>query len=114
MTGARSPRTGRRSRFSSSRAAAAWSTRRANILVEFPTASGAVRCALEIQRVLAARNDALPCERRLEFRIGVQAAVREGRAVDPTLSLEAVRRSGASPANIERMSAALRQAGLTD
>jgi len=43
-----------------------------------------------------------------------RAAVRAARAVAPGLTLEAVRRSGASPANIERMSAALRQADLGD
>jgi TolB-like protein/class 3 adenylate cyclase/Tfp pilus assembly protein PilF len=42
-----------------------------NILAEFPTALDAVRCALEIQAVLRARNASLPGERRMEFRIGV-------------------------------------------
>ncbi len=42
-----------------------------NFLAEFPTALEAVRCAGEIQRVLAARNSDLPPERRMEFRIGV-------------------------------------------
>ena len=42
-----------------------------NFLAEFPAARDAVECAIEIQRVLAARNTALPEERRLRFRIGV-------------------------------------------
>ena len=42
-----------------------------NFLAEFPAALEAVRCAIEIQRVLKARNAALPVERRLQFRIGV-------------------------------------------
>ncbi len=42
-----------------------------NILAEFPSALEAVRCALEIQGVLRARNANLPAERRMEFRIGV-------------------------------------------
>ncbi len=42
-----------------------------NFLAEFPTAQGAVACALETQRVLAARNVALPEDRRLRFRMGV-------------------------------------------
>jgi TolB-like protein/class 3 adenylate cyclase len=42
-----------------------------NFLAEFPTALDAVSCALETQRVLAARNVALPEDRRLQFRMGV-------------------------------------------
>ena len=41
------------------------------MLAEFPTALDAVECAVEIQRVLKARNTRLPEERRMEFRIGV-------------------------------------------
>ncbi len=41
-----------------------------NFLAEFPAARDAVECAIEIQRVLAARNTALPEDRRLRFRIG--------------------------------------------
>ncbi|TDJ16687.1 MAG: adenylate/guanylate cyclase domain-containing protein, partial [Deltaproteobacteria bacterium] len=42
-----------------------------NLLAEFPSALDATRCALEIQRVVGARNAPLPSERRMEFRIGV-------------------------------------------
>jgi adenylate cyclase len=42
-----------------------------NLLAEFPTALGAVRAAVEVQRVLRARNADLPAPRRMEFRIGV-------------------------------------------
>ncbi len=42
-----------------------------NVLAEFPTALEAVRCAVEIQGVLRARNVSLPAERRMDFRIGV-------------------------------------------
>ncbi len=42
-----------------------------NLLAEFPSALDAARCALEIQRVVGARNDPLPAERRMEFRIGI-------------------------------------------
>jgi TolB-like protein/class 3 adenylate cyclase len=42
-----------------------------DFLAEFPTALDAVTCAVEIQRVLRARNLGLPPDRRLEFRIGV-------------------------------------------
>jgi len=42
-----------------------------NVLCEFPAATSAVACALEIQRVLRELNAPLPSERRLVFRIGV-------------------------------------------
>jgi TolB-like protein/class 3 adenylate cyclase len=42
-----------------------------NLLAEFPTALDAVECAVEVQRVLAARNAGLPEDHRMEFRIGV-------------------------------------------
>ncbi len=42
-----------------------------NALAEFPTALDAVEAAVEIQRVLRARNAGLGDDRRMEFRIGV-------------------------------------------
>ena len=42
-----------------------------NMLAEFPSVVDSVNCAVEIQRVLAKRNDELPDERRMQFRIGV-------------------------------------------
>jgi adenylate cyclase len=42
-----------------------------NFLAEFPTATEAVQSAAEIQRVIAARNAAVPEQRKMEFRIGV-------------------------------------------
>jgi adenylate cyclase len=42
-----------------------------NLLGEFPTALDATRCAVEMQRVLQARNAELPEPRRMHFRIGV-------------------------------------------
>jgi adenylate cyclase len=42
-----------------------------NLLAEFPTARDAVRCGVEIQAVLEARNASLPSERRMDFRIGI-------------------------------------------
>ena len=41
-----------------------------NFLAEFPSALDAVQCAVEIQRVLRARNADLPDERKMQFRIG--------------------------------------------
>ncbi|MBW2416093.1 MAG: hypothetical protein JRG76_16465, partial [Deltaproteobacteria bacterium] len=42
-----------------------------NFLAEFPTATEAVEAAAEIQRVLKARNAAVPAGRAMEFRMGV-------------------------------------------
>jgi adenylate cyclase len=41
------------------------------LLVEFASVVDAVRCAVELQRGMALRNDAVPQERRIEFRIGI-------------------------------------------
>jgi formylglycine-generating enzyme required for sulfatase activity/class 3 adenylate cyclase len=40
-------------------------------LVEFASAVDAVRCAIEIQRAMATRNAAIPPDRRVQFRIGI-------------------------------------------
>jgi adenylate cyclase len=40
-------------------------------LVEFTSAVEAVRCALDIQHIMAERNTATPYDRRIEFRIGI-------------------------------------------
>jgi adenylate cyclase len=42
-----------------------------SLLAEFPTALDAVRCAVEAQGVLQARNASLAPDRRMEFRMGV-------------------------------------------
>src|SRR5215510_6384103 len=42
-----------------------------NLLAEFTSAVESVQCALEIQRELKARNAALPAERKMEFRLGL-------------------------------------------
>ncbi len=42
-----------------------------NLLAEFPSAIGSVRCALEIQRALALENEKLADDRRMRFRIGI-------------------------------------------
>ena len=42
-----------------------------NFLAEFPTTVDAVEAAVEIQRVLKARNEGLPANRRMWFRIGI-------------------------------------------
>jgi adenylate cyclase len=42
-----------------------------NLLAEFASVVDAVRCAVEIQHTLKAKNAALPDPRRMEFRIGI-------------------------------------------
>jgi TolB-like protein/cytochrome c-type biogenesis protein CcmH/NrfG len=41
------------------------------ILAEFPNVVGATECAIEIQAVMAARNQSVPEHRRMRFRIGI-------------------------------------------
>lgn len=41
------------------------------LLIEFVSVVDAIRCALEVQRGLKARNASIPPEQRLEFRIGI-------------------------------------------
>src|ERR671937_1405915 len=41
------------------------------VLVEFASVVDAVRCAVDIQRLMAERNATVPLERRIEFRIGL-------------------------------------------
>jgi adenylate cyclase len=41
------------------------------LLVEFASVVDAVRCAVDIQRDMAARNSELPADRRIDFRIGI-------------------------------------------
>jgi adenylate cyclase len=41
------------------------------LLVEFASVVDAVRCAVEMQREMAARSAGVPSERRIEFRIGI-------------------------------------------
>lgn len=42
-----------------------------SVLAEFPSSVEAVRCAIEMQEALKTRNDALPEEHRMTFRVGV-------------------------------------------
>jgi adenylate cyclase len=54
-----------------------------NLLSEFVSAVDAVKCAVEIQRELAARNVELPYERKMEFRIGINVGdvITEGKRI---------------------------------
>src|SRR5215472_4338385 len=40
-------------------------------LAEFPSVVDAVRCAVEMQRSMAERNDPIPQDERVEFRVGI-------------------------------------------
>jgi adenylate cyclase len=41
------------------------------LLAEFPSVVDAVRCAVEVQRGMAERNDPIPQDERIEFRMGI-------------------------------------------
>src|SRR6516225_7234246 len=41
------------------------------LLVEFQSVVDAVHCAVDLQRELASRNQGLPVDQRLEFRMGI-------------------------------------------
>ena len=41
------------------------------LIADFPSVVEAVLCAIEAQKELRLRNDGLPSERRLQFRIGI-------------------------------------------
>jgi adenylate cyclase len=74
-----------------------------NLLAEFPTALDAVEAAVEIQKVLKARNEGLPGDRRMEFRIGVHlgdVSVQEGRLYGDGVNIAARLEGLAEPAGI--------------
>ena len=74
-----------------------------NALAEFPTALDAVEAALEIQRVLKTRNETLPEQRRMEFRIGIHmgdVAVDEGRIYGDGVNIAARLEALADPGGI--------------
>ena len=54
-----------------------------NLLAEFPSVVDAVECALEIQMELKAKNEELPENRRMEFRIGINLGdvIQEGERI---------------------------------
>ena len=73
------------------------------VLVEFPSAVDAVRCAIEIQRAMAARNATIPEDRRIEFRIGINVGdiiIDEGDIYGDGVNIAARVESLASPGEI--------------
>src|SRR5215831_17132671 len=72
-------------------------------LVEFASAVDAARCAMEIQNEMAERNGAIPEDRRLEFRIGINVGdiiVDEGDIYGDGVNIAARVESLASPGGI--------------
>ena len=73
------------------------------LLVEFPSAVDAIRCAIEIQRAMAARSAAIPEDRRIEFRIGINVGdiiIDEGDIYGDGVNIAARVESLASPGEI--------------
>src|SRR4030095_8181292 len=71
------------------------------ILAEFPSAVEAVRCATEIQAALQTRNEHLPPERRMLFRMGVNlgdVVVQQGDLLGDGVNVAARLQSIAAPA----------------
>ena len=46
-------------------------TTRDGVLIEFPSVIDAVECAVAVQAVMAERNESMPVDRRMLFRIGI-------------------------------------------
>jgi adenylate cyclase len=72
-------------------------------LVEFASAVDAARCAIEIQQAMAERNTAIPEDRRIEFRIGINVGdviVDEGDIYGDGVNIAARVESLASPGTI--------------
>ena len=53
------------------------------LLIEFASVVDAVRCAVEVQREMAERNDDVPPDRRIEFRMGINLGdiIKDGRDI---------------------------------
>src|SRR5947208_15152702 len=41
------------------------------ILIEFPSVVDAVRCVVDVQREMSSRNEEIPADQRVEFRVGI-------------------------------------------
>jgi adenylate cyclase len=73
------------------------------LLVEYASAVDAIRCALEVQRGLKARNASTPSEQRLEFRIGINVGdviVEEGDIFGDGVNIAARLEGVANPGSV--------------
>ena len=78
------------------------------LLVEFASVVDAVRCAVEVQREMVARNAAAPAERRIEFRMGINVGdiiIEDGDIFGDGVNIAARLEALAAPGGI-RLSAA--------
>ncbi len=74
-----------------------------NILAEFPSVLDATECAVEVQRVLTARNEGMREDRRMRFRIGVHLGdvrVQDGRLYGDGVNIAARLEGLAEPGGI--------------
>ena len=72
-------------------------------LLDFPSALGAVQCAIEVQRALAVRNAALPTEQHVNIRIGIHlgdVVRREGDVIGDGVNIAARVEPMAEPGGI--------------
>jgi adenylate cyclase len=73
------------------------------VLAEFPSAIAAVRAAIDVQRELGARNDGLPADRQMWFRIGINVGdvmVEEGDLFGEGVNVAARLQAMAEPGSI--------------
>ena len=67
------------------------------MLVEFASVVDAVRCAVELQREMIARNAAAPAGRRIEFRMGINVGdiiIEDGDIFGDGVNIAEARRAG--------------------
>ncbi len=100
----------------------AWSAKGDGMLAEFRSAVEALACAVALRKALLEREAAMPAERRIRFRIGInlgdvalaRAAWAETLRLEPAFSLERRRRilPFRDPADFELRIEGLRKAGI--
>ena len=84
------------------------------LLVEFASVVDAVRCAVELQREMIARNAAAPAQRRIEFRMGINLGdviIEDGDIFGDGVNIAARLEALAEPGGILLSAAAHEQAG---